>query len=133
MTRGGAGDEPQAADLDRVAFVGVAMLEGIATPGRRHDLGAPLGPKLEGARQVVVVDVGLDDVREPPAAGVGHGRHSPRVARRVDHDGLAVRGEEIRRVAQAGREDDLEIHGVPHETAGRPVRTVPRPAVRAAR
>ena len=111
MTRGRARNEPQATDLDGVAFVGVAMLECVSTTGRRHDLDAPIGAKLQGARQVVVVDVGLDRVGEPPAARIGHGRHAPGVARRIDHDGLPVRGEEIRRIAQAGREDDLEIHG----------------------
>ncbi len=42
------------------------------------------GTQLEGAGQVVVVDVGLDDVGDPPAARRGRRIHVPRVAGRID-------------------------------------------------
>ena len=121
VSRRRAGDQPEATDLDGVALVRATMLEGISTAGRRHDLGAPGGSQLERARQVVVVDVRLDHVGEPPAPGVGDGRDPPRVAGRIDDDRLAVRGEQVGRVAQAGGEDDLEIHGAIRH--GRPPRT----------
>ena len=114
MSRRRAGDQPEATDLDDVAFIRRAMLEGVATACRRDDLGAPGGLQLERARQVVVCGRGVPTTwvsRHPLASS--DGCHPPRVTRRIDHDRLAVRGEQVGRVAQARREDDLEIRRYP--------------------
>ena len=59
-------------DVEGVVALHAAMGEGIATARRGHDLDPVRGAQLQGAGQVVVVDVRLQDVGQAPAPfGVG--------------------------------------------------------------
>ena len=50
-----------AGDLDLVAVIDAAVVERVAAAGRRDDRALLRDDELEGAGQVVVVDVRLDD------------------------------------------------------------------------
>ena len=92
-------------------FVDAAMLELVSAAGRCDDAGAIGRRELEGTRQVVVVDVGLDDAPKPPAASFEHLADPPGVTRRIDHQRVTVGGEEIGGVAEPVGLQDLDVHG----------------------
>src|SRR4051812_9942878 len=86
------------------------MLEAVATPGRGDDLRPSRSPRLERARDVVVVNVRLEDPGDPPAALRGDIEKPPHVALRVDDHCLAATSQQVRGVTEPGRDEELEVH-----------------------
>ena len=120
VARGRARPQVDVADDQHVAVVDRAVREVVPAAGRCEDLAAVGGAQLEGAGQVVVVDVGLDDVGDPPAARRGRRFDVPRIARRVDHDRVAVgRRDEVGRVAQAADLEGGDVHQPVRPITGR--------------
>jgi hypothetical protein len=91
---------------DRVALVGDLVL-GVDVVRRAGALG-----EGEAAGQVVVVDVGLEDVGEPRPRVVEQGEHAVDVALRVDHQGHLAVVHEVAAVAQGGSLDRDDLHVV---------------------
>ena len=109
-------DEPKPSDTHLVRIVDGAMVEGVAATGRGRDRRARPGTDLEGTRQIVVVDVGLEDADDPPAASLGRIDEPVDVALRVDDHGLVGRPDQVGRVAQAAGDEGLEVHPVESAT-----------------
>ena len=102
--------QSDAAELDLVVRVDGLVVERIATARGCVDR-CPIGRgELERTRQVVVVDMGLDDRPQPPAPAVDDLADPPRVPWRIDDQRLPVGGQDVGRIAQAPSAQDLDIH-----------------------
>ena len=92
-----------------------AVLDGSVperVPGVRRspDLGAGGRPQLECPREVVVVDVGLDDVSDRGPAAASRVDEPLDVALRIDDGGLVASGQDIARVPEPLGHQDVELH-----------------------
>ena len=105
------------ADRDLVAFGDLAMGEPVAGRGGPDDLRTGGVAELDGARDVVVVDMRLQDGRDLRALRPCSVEVAIHVALRIDHQGLAAGGQHVAVVPQPGRDQHLELHAIPHRTA----------------
>ena len=110
----GGGERPNAhplTDLDDVAVADRGALErdlvlGVDVVRRTRRL-----REREPAGDVVVVDVGLEDVREPHPVGLEHVEHPVDVALGVDHEGDPPVVDEVAAVTQGGGLDHPDGQG----------------------
>src|SRR5207253_2335995 len=82
----------------------------------------------EGARQVIVVDVGFEHLDDPPALRLRGPDEPPGITLWIDEDGLAPAREQVRGVAQPLGHEELEVHRRHRDTAatgGGPASLVP--------
>jgi hypothetical protein len=126
----GRGTSQQAAseEVELVAIDRTVVREAVATLRRRHDARAVASSQLARSREVVVVHVRLERVRDAPATRLGDLGDAPRVARHIDGDGPVAMADEVGLVAQAGGGNghDLRRHGagaahqrrLPHASTG---------------
>ena len=94
--------------------------------GRRDDVRCPgLAGQRETAGDVVVMDVGLQHVRDPHPTGLRGGQNPADVTLRVDHDSLGPVVDQVAAIAQGGR---LDGHDLRHVVAA-PFKSQSRPRV----
>ncbi len=84
MARGFERDQPQGANLDLVAFVKPAVRELVVAPRWRRDRGPGRRLDRQGSGQVVVVDMGLEDVPDGKPFFLCDLEKAPGVALRID-------------------------------------------------
>jgi hypothetical protein len=110
---GGDGADARVTDSDVVAVPDGLVRELEARLGRCDDRGAE-GGEFAAAGDVVVVDVGLEDMRDGGVPGGGGFAVGADVALRVDHSGDVAGDEQVGGVTEAvGNErDDIHVESV---------------------
>ncbi len=88
------------AGLEGGAVADLRGAEPVVVPARHQVLRAQLIGQHQPARDVVVVHVGLHDVRQGPCVLLQDGHHAVDVALRVDHDRLVVERDDVRAVTE---------------------------------
>ena len=110
---GGVDDaELDGSGVDDVAVGDGASLVGDVVSGGHDVLGAGGAGQFQAAGDVVVVDVGFQDVGDPHAAVGGEVEDPVDVALRVDHHGDVTVGDQVAAVAETGGFDDGHVHGM---------------------
>ena len=124
--RGQRGDPHPVADRDGLAVADRGALEGDVVVLVDEVRRAGAAGERQPAGDVVVVDVGLEDVGEPDAVLLEQVQHPVDVALRVDHEGDLAVVDEVAAVAQRrgvdGEDGQVGVIGNPLST-GRPERT----------
>ena len=85
--------------------------------GRAPDLGAGRRAEFQRARDVVVVDVCLDDAPDGCSVGTGSVDEPFDVALRIDDRSLVTPGQDVACVPEPLGDQDVELHR-PHPTTG---------------
>jgi len=125
--RGDRGDPHPRPDLDGFAVAHRGPLEGHLVLGVDQIRGAGAPGEGEAAGDVVVMDVGLEDVRQPQAILGEQGQDAVDVPLRVHHEGNLAVMHEVTAVAQRGRLQRDYGDGIDVRHACRPVRVRRRP------
>jgi hypothetical protein len=106
-------DDPERSQGELVPLGERFERKGVTSPSRAGDRCPDRCAELHSTGDVVVVDVGLHDVGDVQAAGLGRGQDRPDVSLWIDDDRLIARSEQIARVAQSPGEKRLELHPAP--------------------
>ena len=119
----GGVDGPQLdrSGVDDVAVADGAALVGDVVAGGDDVLGFGDAREFQAAGDVVVVDVGFQDVGDPHAALAGEVEDPVDVALGVDDHGDVPFGDQVAAVAESGGFDDGHVHGVSFSLSDRVV------------
>src|SRR5205807_9513169 len=112
VTRGFDGNKPQAANPDLVAVAKPSMRELIVAASRRRDGGTGRSLDLQRPGQVIVMNVGFEDVPDRESPLLGDLEEAPGVALGINHHRFAPGPHQVAVVAQSWRDEQLEVHGI---------------------
>ena len=113
VARGGDHPDVEPADADHVAVANTDPFEVHGLVGGEQVVGAVSSRQAEGARHVVVVQVGVCDGRDVDLRLGRCSLDDGEVARRVDHECLGAVVDEVAPVAQLGQVDGDNVHAAP--------------------
>ena len=113
VARGLHRDQPDRPDPDLVALAQSNVRELEAASRRNGDAGSGRRTDLEGAGDVVVVDVGLQHVEDADPEALRDREHPAHVSLGIDQRSLTIGGDEVAVVAEPRSDELLELHAGP--------------------